>query len=77
MKKLLDTGLAMALVTTIGLSVGAAGANDTALASRRVAASHDAGRPAQAPWYAYDEAGHCYIWTPHAYNYACDPNARY
>ena len=29
------------------------------------------------PWYAYDEGGHCFTWTEHAYHYACDPNARY
>jgi hypothetical protein len=31
----------------------------------------------QAPWYAYSEAGHCFVWTPNAYHYACDPNSRY
>jgi hypothetical protein len=29
------------------------------------------------PWYAYNESGHCYVWTPNAYHYACDPNSRY
>jgi hypothetical protein len=31
----------------------------------------------QAPWYAYSESGKCFVWTPNAYHYACDPNARY
>lgn len=31
----------------------------------------------QVPWYAYDESGHCFVWTPNAYHYACDPNSRY
>jgi hypothetical protein len=30
-----------------------------------------------APWYAYSESGHCFVWTPNAYHYACDPNSRY
>jgi hypothetical protein len=29
------------------------------------------------PWYAYSESGNCFVWTPNAYHYACDPNARY
>jgi len=29
------------------------------------------------PWYAYSQSGHCYVWTPNAYHYACDPNSRY
>lgn len=31
----------------------------------------------QAPWYAYNESGHCYVWTPNAYHYACDPDSHY
>jgi hypothetical protein len=31
----------------------------------------------QTPWYAYSESGNCFVWTPNAYHYACDPNARY
>jgi hypothetical protein len=29
------------------------------------------------PWYAYSQSGNCYVWTPNAYHYACDPNSRY
>jgi len=29
------------------------------------------------PWYAYSQSGHCFVWTPNAYHYACDPNSRY
>jgi hypothetical protein len=31
----------------------------------------------QPPWYAYSESGKCFVWTPHAYHYACDPNSHY
>jgi hypothetical protein len=31
----------------------------------------------QIPWYAYSASGNCFVWTPNAYHYACDPNARY
>lgn len=35
-------------------------------------------RPGQpVPWYAYSQSGNCYVWTPNAYHYACDPNSRY
>jgi hypothetical protein len=29
------------------------------------------------PWYAHGYADDCVAWTPHAYHYACDPNAQY
>jgi hypothetical protein len=29
------------------------------------------------PWYAHGYSNDCVAWTPHAYHYACDPNARY
>jgi hypothetical protein len=29
------------------------------------------------PWYARGYSDDCVAWTPHAYHYACDPNARY
>ena len=29
------------------------------------------------PWYAYSQSGNCFVWTPNAYHYACDPNSRY
>jgi hypothetical protein len=29
------------------------------------------------PWYAHGYSDDCVAWTPHAYHYACDPNARY
>jgi hypothetical protein len=29
------------------------------------------------PWYARGYSDDCIAWTPHAYHYACDPNARY
>jgi hypothetical protein len=31
----------------------------------------------EVPWYAYSESGNCFVWTPNAYHFACDPNARY
>jgi hypothetical protein len=31
----------------------------------------------QVPWYAYSESGNCFVWTPDAYHYECDPNAHY
>jgi hypothetical protein len=34
-------------------------------------------RNEQVPWYAYSQSGHCFVWTPNAYHYACDPNSRY
>ena len=29
------------------------------------------------PWYAHGYSDNCVAWTPNAYHYACDPNARY
>ena len=29
------------------------------------------------PWYAHGYSDDCVAWTPHAYHYACDANARY
>jgi len=35
-------------------------------------------RPGESvPWYAYSQSGNCFVWTPNAYHYACDPNSRY
>jgi hypothetical protein len=35
-------------------------------------------RPGQKmPWYARGYSDNCIAWTPHAYHYACDPNALY
>ncbi len=34
-------------------------------------------RNEQVPWYAYSQSGHCFVWTPNAYHYACDPNSHY
>lgn len=34
-------------------------------------------RGAPVPWYAYSQSGNCFVWTPNAYHYACDPNANY
>jgi hypothetical protein len=31
----------------------------------------------QVPWYAYSESGKCFVWTPNAYHFACDPNSHY
>jgi len=31
----------------------------------------------QVPWYAYSESGKCFVWTPNAYHFACDPSSHY
>jgi hypothetical protein len=85
------TKLLMVTAAIVTLSIAAANANGYSArqrAARVIAADqtyvsngsfdwrHE--RPyRQVPWYAYSESGHCFVWTPNAYHYACDPNARY
>jgi hypothetical protein len=79
------TKLLMATVAILTLNIAAANA-DSYSAGRRAPGIYVSngsfdwrhkrlGR--HVPWYAYSESGNCFVWTPNAYHYACDPNARY
>jgi hypothetical protein len=85
------TKLLMATATILTLGIAAANANGY-LADQRATGLNSADQAyvsngafdwrhkrqyRQVPWYAYSESGNCFVWTPNAYHYACDPNARY
>jgi hypothetical protein len=86
------TKLLMATATILTLNIAAANANDhptdqratgihsgidqTYVYNGSFGARHQR-QYRQVPWYAYSESGHCFVWTPNAYHYACDPNAHY
>jgi hypothetical protein len=85
------TKLLMAAVAIITLNIGVAKADNYPADARAPGASgtrhvyvsngsfdwRHQRNDQHVPWYAYSNSGHCFVWTPNAYHYACDPNSRY
>jgi hypothetical protein len=83
------TKFLMATAAILALNIAAANANGYRADQRAVSVNSDVDQSyvsfggrhqrqyRRVPWYAYSESGHCFVWTPNAYHYACDPNARY